>query len=640
MVKRSSRMRRRRSQSVKNELRENIAAHLHDPSNGLAVDISPSFGQIQGIARRLKNDPEFSIGVNDNLQELVQGLKRDYPDTAETALLDGHMAKLSRGNSYADNVKNYLIEKELVPKGVEVVPVVLKGNTSVFKVSLAGEQLALRVTKDASQNEVNRINKVNNEKSLAGVLTSADSHGIIEDAMMGTNTVSELTEFCSNGSLAKPRAAAQNNLKQLGTQLIDMIEQCREAGFAHSDIKAGNFLISESGNLVMSDKKGLCSFEEFASNDRTITRTPASYPPEVHLAIKADPKTAIDYDQLSRYQVGLCLYHYVTGEDPMKHERDKHGHHKGLNLEHRALEQNPEYAAVIRGLLATAPEERMSLAAAKTSLMGIQEPKLSAAKEIDKSATLSEIVEEKLSGLTVKTSMNDLKQDRIGLAKNYIEKGMPELAITNLRLAATHAENSDDKIILASCVELVESKKAEKNVSAAPPERRKRRPSLSKRRREKPASATENKSRRFSQLFRQSRQQHANANNTTINQQEVQNTQTPKTFSEYTSEGPGKDMLGEINTLLVGINQSEVPVSAVRRNDAALENFKKTGDMFQFREEIVKSYYETKDSQSENLNQIGRAYVNLLDKAVDLKQSFDNAQPQQHKLEANLGKPR
>jgi tRNA A-37 threonylcarbamoyl transferase component Bud32 len=103
-----------------------------------------------------------------------------------------------------------------------------------------------------------------------------------------------------------------NEIDNLFTQLAEALGYAHSRGVIHRDLKPGNALVDEDGNLFLTDF-GIAKILESASPRLTqtdaIMGTPAYISPEQAKAIKVDQRSDI-------YSLGIILYEMVTGRVP------------------------------------------------------------------------------------------------------------------------------------------------------------------------------------------------------------------------------------------------------------------------------------------------------------------------------------
>lgn len=143
-------------------------------------------------------------------------------------------------------------------------------------------------------------------------------------------------------------------------QLMVGLEYLHSHRIIHKDIKPGNLLLDTAGVLKIADFGVAEKLDLFAPSDIITTSqgTPAFQPPEI-----AQGASEFSGFKLDIWSSGITLYNFVTGIYPFEGEtifRLFENIAKG-EFEVPRNDVDPLLESLIRGMLATLPEERLSL---------------------------------------------------------------------------------------------------------------------------------------------------------------------------------------------------------------------------------------------------------------------------------------
>ncbi|MFJ8546509.1 bifunctional serine/threonine-protein kinase/glutamate ABC transporter substrate-binding protein [Streptomyces sp. NPDC093586] len=161
-----------------------------------------------------------------------------------------------------------------------------------------------------------------------------------------------------DGALGVPRAA------DIGLQMAQGLRAVHEASVLHRDVKPGNVLVRDGGQVVLVDF-GIATFEgaDRVTRHGGIIGTPPYLAPELFAPATPGPTRASDL-----WALGVTLYEMVEGRLPF-------GGNEVWEVQAN-IRQSPDpvlrYAGplgpVIRGLLATDPDSRLDAASAEEML--------------------------------------------------------------------------------------------------------------------------------------------------------------------------------------------------------------------------------------------------------------------------------
>ena len=116
--------------------------------------------------------------------------------------------------------------------------------------------------------------------------------------------------------LASGKPADQNQMADLAIQALDALHAAHLHGILHRDIKPGNIMISEGGQVKLVDF-GLAQYMNAAESHLTATGavvgTPAYMSPEQASGRREDISRRSDV-----YSMGACLYELLTGRQPFE----------------------------------------------------------------------------------------------------------------------------------------------------------------------------------------------------------------------------------------------------------------------------------------------------------------------------------
>ena len=228
----------------------------------------------------------------------------------------------------------------------------------------SGERFVAKIVSKAQGNvemevrvEIAILRRVRHDNvvRLIEILESPNNYYIILEPVLGG-------DMCDAIMASDGKGIALQRTRKLFAQLIQGVAACHAVGVAHRDLKPENLLLTEDGNLKISDF-GLSRLHRHSQHEaqpheyaKTLTGTLAYVSPEVLLghydAFKADI-----------WSLGCILYVMCTGRFPF-------GSATGPALEERikigAYEPLPrsvpdEIQDLVRRLICTRPEQRPSL---------------------------------------------------------------------------------------------------------------------------------------------------------------------------------------------------------------------------------------------------------------------------------------
>lgn len=225
-----------------------------------------------------------------------------------------------------------------------------------------------------------------------------------------TRTLSVIS-FCPQGNLithskkhGSDDMARIKSALQMYKQMINVLINLSQEGYAFPDMKNTNWLVDENGLLAISDNKSLVP-----SIDNTITKNMAnsllrtSYlsPPEILTLLMQPQKNFILLDKMHAYMLGKNLYQYVTGcGDEKLYEITNESQYDFIYPIFQTNE-GTELQKLIASLVQDEPEARLSLEEAEMQLSRIES-----------------LIQQKEEVLTL---INRLKEENIHLL-NQIEK--------------------------------------------------------------------------------------------------------------------------------------------------------------------------------------------------------------------------
>ncbi|MGX1511579.1 bifunctional serine/threonine-protein kinase/glutamate ABC transporter substrate-binding protein [Streptomyces collinus] len=186
-------------------------------------------------------------------------------------------------------------------------------------------------------------------------IETADQVWIVMKLLEGRSLADLLSR---DGVLGVPRAA------DIGLQMAQGLRAVHEASVLHRDVKPGNVLVRDGGQVVLVDF-GIATFEgaDRVTRHGGIIGTPPYLAPELFAPAAPGPTSASDL-----WALGVTLYEMVEGRLPF-------GGNEVWEVQ-ASIQQSPEpvlrYAGplgpVIQGLLATDPDGRLDAATAEAML--------------------------------------------------------------------------------------------------------------------------------------------------------------------------------------------------------------------------------------------------------------------------------
>ncbi|MGV9908474.1 bifunctional serine/threonine-protein kinase/glutamate ABC transporter substrate-binding protein [Streptomyces tendae] len=186
-------------------------------------------------------------------------------------------------------------------------------------------------------------------------IETADQVWIVMKLLEGRSLADLLSR---DGVLGVPRAA------DIGLQMAQGLRAVHEASVLHRDVKPGNVLVRDGGQVVLVDF-GIATFEgaDRVTRHGGIIGTPPYLAPELFAPAAPGPTSASDL-----WALGVTLYEMVEGRLPF-------GGNEVWEVQAN-IQQSPEpvlrYAGplgpVIQGLLATDPDGRLDAATAEAML--------------------------------------------------------------------------------------------------------------------------------------------------------------------------------------------------------------------------------------------------------------------------------
>lgn len=252
--------------------------------------------------------------------------------------------------------ENSIIKKNLEARGFFIEARQANSNTKIYIIqNHEGPIATLRLANTGCIAENREINEAAVAKITHLGFIGEPSIKITVDAEEGEYEFAfvEVNDYFKNKSLFQMRekidSANQTEIfdfvDKSSLQIIDVIERCNEVGVFMADVKPGNFLVSDNGDLVIQDTKSFRRFEDCEKNKDIVNEGIASlgyYPPEMN-EFKGD----FDRDYFQAYNLAACIYTSLTGDEPTE----------GIDLSREIFktEQGAFYANLIEDLISKEP---------------------------------------------------------------------------------------------------------------------------------------------------------------------------------------------------------------------------------------------------------------------------------------------
>lgn len=227
-----------------------------------------------------------------------------------------------------------------------------------------GDRYALKVLRPDFREDKAEVNFLKNEFEIARALNHPNVIKMYDLVLTGTAPflVLELfSELNLKQALRRGPESIAYMLEKIILQTTEGLYYMHSKGYVHCDIKPDNFLVSREGDIKVIDftisqkiKSGIAKL--FGGRTKNIQGTRSYMSPEQIRGKSLDARSDV-------YSFGCVVYETVTGKPPFTGESPNDLLNKHISApipSPLVVNENvtPEFAAVIRSMMAKKPEDR------------------------------------------------------------------------------------------------------------------------------------------------------------------------------------------------------------------------------------------------------------------------------------------